>query len=73
MLIMKIPFFSGLIKKSRRAGTCFVVAISGNGVHFAHVKYVAGRPQVVTYAYHQLAGAKSAGVSSFMGNSDISR
>lgn len=64
MLIMKIPFFSGLFKKSRRAGAGFAVAISGNGVHFAQVKYVAGRPQVVAYAYHQMAGAKSAGVSS---------
>ena len=61
---MKIPFFSGLLKKNKRTGTHFVVAISGSGAHFAQVKYVAGRPQVVTYAYHQLAGAKSAGVSS---------
>ena len=61
---MKIPFFSALFKRSKRAGACFVVAISGNGVHFAQVKYVAGRPQVVTYAFHPVTGVKSSGLTS---------
>lgn len=64
MLIMKIPFFSGLFKQSNSADAKFVVAISGNGVHFAQVKYVAGRPQVVTYAFHPVAGIKTSGITS---------
>ena len=61
---MKIPFFPALFKRSKRAGAGFVVAISGNGVHFAQVKYVAGRPQVVTYAFHPVTGVKSSGLTS---------
>ena len=64
MLIMKIPFFSSLMTRSRRAGAGFVAAISGNGVHFAQVKYVAGRPQVVTYAFRQVPGTKNSGLTS---------
>lgn len=64
MLIMKIPFLAKLFKRSKRTGAGFVVAISGTGVHFAQVKYVAGRPQVVTYAYHQVSGSKSSGITS---------
>lgn len=60
---MKIPFFSNLFKRSKRAGADYVVAINGNGVHFAQVKYVAGRPHVVSYAFHQVAGIKSSGVT----------
>jgi MSHA biogenesis protein MshI len=60
---MKIPFFSGLIKKAKRVGADFAITISGNGVHFARVKYVAGRPQVVTYAFHPLTGVKSPGIT----------
>lgn len=57
---MKIPFF----KHSKRAGAGFAVAISSNGVHFARMRYVAGRPQVMTYAFHPVTGRKSAGVTS---------
>jgi MSHA biogenesis protein MshI len=64
MLIMKIPFFSSLVKNSRRAGTEFVIAIGNKGVHFARIKYVAGRPQVVTYDFQQLAGGKASGFTS---------
>ena len=64
MLIMKIPFFSGLNKRVKRAGSYFVVSISGTGVHFARVKYVAGRPQVLIYAFQQMTGVKSSGVTS---------
>ena len=60
MLIMKIPFF----KRSSRAGPGFVVAIGGNGVHFAQVKYVAGRPQVVSYVFNQVADIKTSGITS---------
>jgi MSHA biogenesis protein MshI len=63
MLIMKIPFLSAFTKRSTRAETNFVVAISGNGVHFAQVKYVADRPQVVSYAFHQVTGIKSSGIT----------
>ena len=63
MLIMKIPFLSNIFKPSKRAGANFVVAISGNGVHFAQVKFVAGRPQVVTYAFHAVSGMKSSGIT----------
>lgn len=61
---MKIPFFSNLIKQSKHPGAGFVVAINSNGVHFAQVKYVAGRPQVVAYAFHQVTGGKSSGLTS---------
>ena len=61
---MKIPFFPALFKRSKRASAGFVVAISGNGVHFAQVKYVAGRPQVMTYAFHPVTGVKSSGLTS---------
>lgn len=57
---MKIPFF----KRSKREGPGFVVTTSGDGVHFAQVKYVAGRPQVVSYAFHQVTGMKSSGITS---------
>jgi len=57
---MKIPFF----KRSRCAGPGFVIAISSNGVHFAQMKYVAGRPQVVTYAFYPVTGVKSSGITS---------
>jgi MSHA biogenesis protein MshI len=60
---MKIPFFSGFIKNTKRAGADFAIAISGHGVHFAQVKYVAGRPEVVTYAFHPLTGIKSTGIT----------
>jgi len=63
MSIMKIPFFSGFIKNTKRAGADFAIAISGHGVHFAQVKYVAGRPEVVTYAFHPLTGIKSTGIT----------
>jgi len=59
MLIMKIPFLSSFVKNTRRAGAEFVIAIGGKGVHFARIKYVAGRPQVVSYDYQQVAGSKS--------------
>jgi MSHA biogenesis protein MshI len=64
MLIMKIPFFPHLFKRSKSAGAGFVVAFSGKGVHFAQVNYVAGRPQVVTYAYHQVPGTNTSGIPS---------
>jgi MSHA biogenesis protein MshI len=64
MLIMKIPFFSALFKQSRRAGPNFAVMIGANGVHFAQLKYVAGRPQVVNYSFHQVGGMKSVGITS---------
>jgi len=63
---MKIPFISGLIKQGTRAGAPFVIAIGGNGVHFAQIKYADGRPQVVTYAFHQWSGAFSLGVTPAM-------
>jgi MSHA biogenesis protein MshI len=59
MSIMKIPFFN----RSKSAGPGFVVAISTNGVHFAQVKYVAGRPQVVTYVFQPVTGIKSSGIT----------
>lgn len=40
-----------------------VVSIGDKGVHFARVKYVAGRPQVVTYSYRQFGGARSSGIT----------
>ena len=61
---MQIPFISGLLNRAKRTGAGFVVAISGNGVHFAQLKSVAGRPQVVTYAFHQLPGIKTSGITS---------
>ena len=61
---MQIPFISGLLKRAKHTGAGFVVAISGNGVHFAQLKNVAGRPQVVTYAFHQLPGIKTSGITS---------
>jgi len=61
---MQIPFLSNLFKRSKRPGAGFVVAIGGNGVHFAQVKYIAGRPQVVTYAFHQVPGIKASGITS---------
>jgi MSHA biogenesis protein MshI len=60
MLIMKIPFF----KRSERARPGFVIAISSNGVHFAQVKYVAGRPQVLNYAFHPVTGIKPSSMTS---------
>jgi MSHA biogenesis protein MshI len=63
MLIMKIPFLSKFVRQIKRAGADFVVAISGNGVHFAQIKYVAGRPQVVSYAFQQVTGIKSSGIT----------
>lgn len=63
MLIMKIPFFPNIFKPSKRAGANFVVALSSNGVHFAQVKFVAGRAQVVTYAFHAVSGMKSSGIT----------
>lgn len=59
MLIMKIPF----IKRSKRSGLGFVVAIDCKGVQFARVRYVAGRPQVVTYSFHPVTGTKSSGIT----------
>lgn len=41
-----------------------MIAISSNGVHFAQMKYVAGRPQVLTYAFHPVTGFKSSGMTS---------
>jgi MSHA biogenesis protein MshI len=64
MLIMKIPFLSSIFSPTRRAGANFAVVISGNGVHFAQVKYVAGRPHVVKYAFRHVAGMKTAGLTS---------
>lgn len=63
MSIMKIPYLSDFFMASRRASANFVVAISGTGVHFARVKFVAGRPQVVTYAFHAVAGMNSSGIT----------
>lgn len=63
MLIMKIPFFSSWFGQSKRAHKRFVVMISGNGVHFALLKYVAGRPQVVSYGYRPVGGLKASGIS----------
>ena len=61
---MRIPFSPTLFKRAKRAGAGFVVAISDNGVHFAQVKYVAGRPQVMAYAFHPVTGVKSSGLTS---------
>jgi len=61
---MKIPFLSNLINPSKHTGAGYVVAISGNGVHFAQVKHVAGRPHVVSYAFHQVVGIKASGITS---------
>lgn len=63
MLIMKIPFLSNLFKRHKRAGADFVIALSSNGAHGAQVKFVAGRPQVVAYAFHGATGSKSSGVT----------
>ena len=64
MLIMKIPFLSGITKSAKLADASFAAAISGKGVHFAQVKYVAGRPEVVNYAFHSVTGSKSSGITS---------
>ena len=64
MLIMKIPFLHSLFKRDKRTSAGFVVAIGGKGVHFAQLKYVAGRPQVMTYAFHPVTGIKSSGLTS---------
>lgn len=63
MSIMKIPFVSSLFKQSRHASAGIVISIDRQGVHFVRVKYVAGRPQVVTYSYRQFGGARSSGIT----------
>lgn len=64
MLIMKTSFFSGFFKQPKLAGASFVISIGHKGIHFARVKYIAGRPQVVTYVFQQIGGGKPAGLTS---------
>ncbi len=63
MLVMKIPFLSGLFKSKKLSDASFVATIGGKGVHFARVIYVAGRPEVVSYAFHSVTGIKSSGIT----------
>ena len=58
MLIMKIPILHSLLKRDKRTSAGFVVAIGGKGVHFAQLKYVAGRPHVVSYVFNQVENNK---------------
>jgi len=63
MLIMKIPLLSNFFKRTKRAEADFVITLSGNGVHFARVQLVAGRPRVAIYAFHAVTGMKSSGIT----------
>jgi MSHA biogenesis protein MshI len=63
MLIMKIPFLSGLTPRAKRNGAGFAVVLGRDGVHFAQVKYVAGRPQVVRYGFREVSGMKTSGIT----------
>lgn len=64
MLIMKIPFLSSFFKQPKRAGAGVVISIGDKGVHFVRAKYVAGRPQIVTYSFRQFGGARSSSMTS---------
>jgi MSHA biogenesis protein MshI len=63
MLIMKIPFIS-LLKHKHHSDAGYVVIPSANGVYCVQIEQAAGRPRVKTFAYHQLPGMQSSGVTS---------
>jgi MSHA biogenesis protein MshI len=60
---MEISFLSNFFRRSKRASASFVIEICDYGVHFAQVKFLAGRPRVVSYVYQQVPGSKSSGVT----------
>ena len=60
---MKFPTISFFTRRAKGGGTKCVVALSSQGVHFAQVKFVGGRPQVTQYAYRQLEGSKSTSIT----------
>lgn len=63
MLIMKIPFLSGLTSRTKRKGAGLSVVLGSDGVHFARVKFVAGRPQVMSYGFREASGMKTSGIT----------
>jgi len=60
---MKIPILSNLFKRKSHTEANFVVTLCCNGVHFAQVNLVAGRPRVAVYAFHAVSGMKKSGIT----------
>lgn len=60
---MKIPYLSSLLKRNTRSAAGCVLSFSSSGVNFAQIKYVAGRPQLVSYAFHPVAGIRLSGIT----------
>lgn len=40
-----------------------MLSFAGNGVNFAQIKYVAGRPQLLTFAFHPVEGMGQSGIT----------
>lgn len=58
---MKIPdILSSLFGRSRQRVGWFAICVTANGVHFAHIKLMGSKAQVLVCAYHELNGVTSA-------------
>jgi MSHA biogenesis protein MshI len=60
---MEINFIRSFFRRSARASVSDVIEICDHGVHFAQVKFLAGRPRVTSYVFHQVPGSKSSGIT----------
>jgi MSHA biogenesis protein MshI len=63
MLIMKIPFLAKLLKRTKRSGPACVLTFGNNGINFAQTDFVAGRPRLVNYSFHPVAGMNLSGIT----------
>lgn len=64
MLVMKIPFLANILKRTKQSGPACVLTFDNNGINFAQTDYVAGRPRLINYSFHPVAGMSLSGITS---------